>query len=166
MPGPRPRRCACLAAVLALGQAVACAAASAATSTTTFLVTLAVQPSCTVSATALAFGTYSGAQIDRTATINATCTSTTPYYINCSDGLHYGADFVPRMIGPGGALLGYTPYRDAARTLRWGNTYNSDGVAATGSGTAQSFTLYGRVAANQFGTPGSYADTLTITVTY
>lgn len=140
--------------------------AAATTSTTTFLLTMAVQATCTVSASPLAFGSYSGVQIDSTATITATCTNTTPYYINCDGGLNYGAGFYPRMHGSDGTLINYYAYRDAARTQNWGNTYNADGVSATGSGTPQNFTLYGRVAGGQYGTPGSYTDTLTITVTY
>jgi spore coat protein U-like protein len=39
-------------------------------------------------------------------------------------------------------------------------------VAKTGSGTAQTLTVYGQVPAGQFVTPGNYADTITVTLTY
>ena len=60
--------------------AVACltliaAPAMSATATTTFAVTATVQATCQISATSLAFGTYTGTQIDTTSTITATCTN-------------------------------------------------------------------------------------------
>jgi spore coat protein U-like protein len=80
--------------------------------------------------------------------------------------LHWDGNFLPRAGGSGGALLRYTMFTDAARSNRWGNTYNFDGVAGTGSGAAQSLTVYGRVFANQFVAPGLYTDTIIATVTY
>jgi spore coat protein U-like protein len=57
-------------------------------------------------------------------------------------------------------------FHDAARSSRWGNTYNLDGVAGTGSGSAQTLNVYGRVAAGQLVTPGTYTDTVIATITY
>jgi spore coat protein U-like protein len=134
--------------------------------TRTFTVTTVVSAACSISATALNFGTYVGVQLDATANLFVTCTNTTPYYVNLGDGLNRDGNFLPRASGPGGVLLSYTPFRDAARTLRWGNTYNSDGIAGTGNGSAQTLTVYGRVFAAQFVTPGTYTDTIIATVTY
>lgn len=134
--------------------------------TRSFTVTAVVQPMCQITATNLAFGSYTGVALDAASTLTVTCTKTTPYYVNLGDGLHPDVNFLPRASGPGGVMLSYTLFREAARVNRWGNTYNLDGVAGTGSGSAQSLTVYGRVAADQFVTPGAYADTVIATMTY
>jgi spore coat protein U-like protein len=131
-----------------------------------FTVTAVVQPLCQITATNLAFGSYTGEVLDAASTLTVTCTKTTPYYVNLSDGQHPDGSYLPRAIGPGGVLLSYTMFRDAARSSRWGNTYNLDGVAGTGSGSAQTLNVYGRVAAGQFVTPGAYTDTVIATITY
>jgi spore coat protein U-like protein len=131
-----------------------------------FTVTAVVQAMCQITATNLAFGSYTGEALDAVSTLKVTCTKTTPYYVNLGDGQHPDGSYLPRAIGPGGVLLSYTMFRDAARTSRWGNTYNLDGVAGTGSGSAQTLNVYGRVAAGQFVTPGAYTDTVIATITY
>ena len=74
--------------------------------------------------------------------------------------------------------LSYELYRDSGRTLTWGNTQDTNTVAAddgadtTGNGittgaTAQSVTVYGRIAAGQDKSAASdYTDTQTITIYY
>jgi spore coat protein U-like protein len=39
-------------------------------------------------------------------------------------------------------------------------------VSATGNGADQTFTIYGRVPAQTTPAPGTYTDTVTVTVTY
>lgn len=140
---------------------------AAATSTATFQVTAAVAATCVISATNLAFGTYSGVQTDSTSTLSATCTNTTPYTVGLSVGAATGATATARsMTGPSAALLGYALYRDAARTLNWGFTAGTDTLGGTGSGAAQTLTVYGRVPAGQYVAPGAYTDTITATITF
>lgn len=135
--------------------------------TTSFAVTSTVQAYCTVSATSLAFGTYAGALLNSTSTITATCTNTTPYKIGLNAGTATGATVTNRsMTGPGAALLHYSLFSDSGHTTNWGNTLGVDTVSKTGSGTAQALTVYGQVPAGQYVTPGSYADTITVTLTY
>jgi spore coat protein U-like protein len=146
---------------------LASTSAGAATSTATFQVTATVPASCHISAGALAFGTYTGAQADATSAISVNCTNSTPYNVGLDSGLAAGATVASRkMTGPGGAVLGYTLLRDAGRSTNWGNTVGTDTVGGTGNGNDQSLTVYGRVAAGQSVAPGSYADTITATVTY
>lgn len=141
--------------------------ANATTSTTTFGVTATVQASCQITATPLAFGTYSGGQIDATSTVTATCTNSTTYTIGLSAGLGQGASTSNRlMTGPAAAVLPYSAYQDGGRTLNWGIVPGVDTVAGTGTGSAQSITVYGRLGAGQFVAPGSYSDTLTATITF
>lgn len=66
----------------------------------------------------------------------------------------------------GANLLAYALYSDSGRTTNWGNTVSTDTVPGTGNGSAQTLTVYGRIAAAQYVTPGSYADTITATITY
>lgn len=141
--------------------------ASAATSTASFQVTATVAATCVISATNLAFGTYSGVQTDINSTLTATCTNTTPYTIGLSVGAATGATATARsMTGPSAALLGYSLFRDAARTLNWGFTAGTDTVAGTGSGAAQPISVYGRIAGSQYVAPGAYTDTVTATITF
>jgi spore coat protein U-like protein len=135
--------------------------------TTTFSVTVTVPATCTLSASTMNFGTYSGLLLNVTSTLAITCTNTTTYNVGLNAGLATGATVTTRsMTGPASALLGYNLFSDSGRTTNWGNTVGTDTVAGTGSGTAQSLTVYGQIPAGQFPQPGSYADTITATVTY
>ncbi len=140
-------------------------AAYAATTTTTFDVTATVPTSCSVSAGgALAFGSYTGTQIDQTTTVSVTCTNGGSYTVGLDDGLY--VDTTQRRMKHGTAdYLNYELYSDSGRTTRWGNATGS-WVSDTGTGSAQSKTVYGRLAGSQSLIVGSYTDTITVTVTY
>ena len=139
--------------------------AVAATATTTFQVTATIQSTCVVSATAMGFGTYTAVVATSSSTVTVTCTNTTPYTVGLDAGGGGGTVTTRKMTGPGGALLNYSLYSDSGRTTNWGNTTGS-WVSGTGDGSAQALTVYGQVAAGQYLAPGSYADTITATVTY
>ena len=136
--------------------------------TRTFTVTATVQAACTLSATSLAFGTYSGVLLNSTSALSVTCTNSTTYNVGLNAGTASGATVTNRsMKGPGSALLGYKMFRNSGRTLNWGNTVGSDTVARTGSGSVQGLTVYGQIPAGQFASPpGNYSDTITATITY
>jgi spore coat protein U-like protein len=96
-----------------------------------------------------------------------TCTNTSPYKVGLDPGTPAGTTVTTRkMSGPGGALLSYALYQDAAHTKNWSNTVGTDTVAGTGNGNAQALTVYGQVGAGQFITPGAYTDTITATVIF
>ncbi|WP_163312923.1 spore coat protein U domain-containing protein, partial [Klebsiella aerogenes] len=68
------------------------------------------------------------------------------YNIGLNAGTGTGATVASRkMTGTGGALVNYTLYSDNNRTTVWGQTIGTDTVSASGSGAAQSYTVYGRV---------------------
>ena len=94
------------------------------------------------------------------------CTDTTPYNIGLDAGTGTGATVTVRKLTSGGATVNYTLYSDTGRTTVWGNTVSTDTVAATGNGASQSYTVYGRVPAQTTPAPGTYTDTVTVTVTY
>jgi spore coat protein U-like protein len=66
----------------------------------------------------------------------------------------------------GAATVSYSLYSNAARTTNWGNTVGTDTVAGTGTGSNQSYTVYGSVPAQTTPAPATYTDTITVTVTY
>lgn len=143
------------------------APAQAATATTTFAVTATVQATCLISATPMAFGTYTGVVATSTSTISVTCTNTTPYNVGLNAGLATGATVTTRkMTGPASALLSYSLTSDSAHAVNWGQTIGTDTVTGTGNGSAQAITVYGQVGAAQYVAPGAYSDTITATVTY
>ena len=139
---------------------------SGATSTSTFQVTATVASSCTVSATTLAFGNYTLAQLDGASSITATCTNGTTYTIGLDAGTFASATTSTRkMTGPSASGLSYSLYSDSGRTTNWGNVTGS-WVSGTGTGAAQVLNVYGRIPASQTASIGSYADTVTVTITF
>jgi spore coat protein U-like protein len=70
------------------------------------------------------------------------------------------------MKDPSSSLLHYKLFSDSGHTINWGNTVGTDTVSKTGSGAAQTLTVYGQVPAGQYVTSGSYSDTITVTLTY
>ena len=141
----------------------------AATTTSTFTVQITVTSSCVInSAAMLNFGSQGviTANVDQTTTLSVQCTNTTPYNIGLDVGTGSGATVAARKMTGGGATITYSLYSNAARTTVWGNTVGTNTVAATGTGAAQSYTVYGRVPAQTTPAPASYTDTITVTVTY
>jgi spore coat protein U-like protein len=161
--------------VLAVAGTIAAGSAGAATATTTFLVTATVGANCLTSATGMAFGTYlpGNGNINQTSTVSVRCTSGTAFTVGLNAGTFGGATVTTRRMANGAAPLAYALYRDAARTLNWGNTAGTDTLAGAGLGLAIAnavpFTVYGQIpdsGANQAATVGAYTDTITVTVTY
>jgi spore coat protein U-like protein len=140
--------------------------AAAATSTTTMSVTATVQATCSVSAATLAFGTYTGTQLDGSSTLSVSCTNTTPYTVALNVGTGTGATVAVRKMTASATTLNYSLYQDSARGTVWGQTTGTDTVAGTGNGSAQTLNVYGRIPSGQLPTPGSYSDTITATITY
>lgn len=144
--------------------------ANAATATGQFTVRLTITAECRVnSATDLDFGSSGviAANVDAQSTITVQCTNSTPYNVGINAGAGAGATVANRlMTGPDAATVGYTVYRDAARTQVWGITIGTDTLAGTGNGQAQPITVFGRVPPQSTPAAGAYSDTLTVTVTF
>lgn len=150
------------AAVMALP-----AAAHAATATTSFQVTANVLAACTVSATNLAFGNYSAATGNSgTSAITVSCVSSTPYTIDLDAGGHgtlAGAG-TTRAMAAGAQTLSYNLYLDPTHSTVWatGTGNNSSGTANLSTTT----TVYGAIPSGQTSGPGSYTDTVNVTLNY
>ncbi len=126
--------------------------------------------SCTVSTTAVNFGSYNvfdPTPTDSTGTIVYRCNSSVDtIWITISRG---GASFLPRRMTKGSDQLTYNLYMNASRTIVWGDF--SGGTLAYYDNNAPNnknveLTVYGRVTAQQDVSAGSYRDTVTVTVNY
>src|SRR4051812_24970323 len=165
----RARYCGYLAACAAFFLIAAAEKPYAATATSTMTVQMTITASCTVnSASTLNFGTQGvlAVNVDQTSTVQVTCTNTTPYNIGLDAGTGTGATVATRKMTSGANTVNYTLYSNSTRTTLWGNTVGTDTAAATGNGSAQSYTVYGRVPPQAAPAPGTYTDTITVTVTY
>lgn len=124
---------------------------------------------CTVTAGNLAFGNYNpmnGSTATTSATFTVTCLLSTTVTITFSTG--QSGTYFPRYMKAGGAdQLDYNIYGDAAHTEVIGNgtngTYYYYGTVGSAGGYAP---YYGLAPASQNVSPGSYSDTITVTVTY
>nr|MBV6630473.1 spore coat U domain-containing protein [Oceanococcus sp. HetDA_MAG_MS8] len=154
-----------LVPVLLLGLCLAGAQARAATATGSMVVSATVLSTCLVAVLPMAFGNYDATENDAQADVTVTCTGTTPWTLDI-DGGGSGSISAREMTDGGSETLGYQLYTDAGRTTVFGDGVTGDTVAGTGTGLAQTVTVYGRVPASQFPAAGAYTDTVTVTLTY
>jgi len=137
--------------------------------TDTFTVTANVLATCEITANDLDFGDYNpvaATNLDASTTLSLTCTNGTPYQVSLDLGDGAGASAAQRYMVNGGDSLGYTLYRNAGRTLVWGETLGADTLAGTGTGSAAAIDIFGRVPMQQAAPAGAYSDTITVTVTW
>ncbi len=142
----------------------------AATSTTTFLVTATVISTCVIVGTPLAFGNYdpnSATANNATGTVTATCTVGAAYDIGMDAGTAPGATVTTRKMINGTDTLNYALYRDASRTLNWGQTIGTDTLHVASAPVGPDIhTVYGRIPAGQNVPALLYQDTITATITF
>jgi spore coat protein U-like protein len=138
------------------------------TTSSTFLVTANVPKTCRVSAIDLDFGPVANlaANIDGASSLSATCTMDTAYWMALNGGLQSATNPTQRKMMKGSEFVIYGLYRDAARSLPWGDTNGTNTVSGTGSGLVQPYPLYGRTAPQTTPSPGLYHDTVVVTVNY
>lgn len=165
IPGLRARAVLLLAA-LAAGFPAGLHAAS---DSDTFQVTATVVAACSITANDLDFGAYSpvsGITADAATLLEISCTNGAPYEVGLSAGTTPGGMVSQRLMTDGTHTLSYNLYIDAARTNVWGETPGLDTLAGTGTGVLQLLTVYGRLPGSQSVPAGSYADTVTATITF
>jgi len=136
--------------------------------TTAFTVSVTLSSSCSVSATPLNFGTAGvlSANVDATTNLSVACTYTTPYSVSLSAGAAPGATTSTRAMTQGSSEVFYSLFQNSARTVNWGANVGVDTVAGTGTGSAQSIPVYGRVSPQTTPTLGNYSDTVVVTVNF
>jgi len=152
-----------------VGALAAAGAAQAATSSGTFQVTASVLDTCTVSADDLNFGVYnplSGSALEASSQLHVACTIATPYSVALNAGTAPGATVSSRKMVKASDVLSYSLFRDPTRLLSWGQTVGIDTVIGIGTGLTTPISVYGRVPVSQNVPPGSYSDTVTVTVMY
>lgn len=145
-----------------------------------FLPAVAHAATCTVSATAISFGTYipsNASPTDITGSVTVTCSSTTnqtvSYQIALNPGVNSGSSFSNRRMTNGATFLSYQLYTNSTRTTVWGDGTGGTSTVAGGfrcnrcTNTKRNYTDYGRLPGLQWSAaPGLYSDTITTTVTF
>lgn len=145
---------------------------SAATSTANLSVSASVSRNCTITTVPVSFGAYDPIvahatdDLDATGSVIVACTKGASAAIGL--GLGNNASGSSRRLSDGASnYLAYEFYKDTTRTSVWGNT-GAD-VLDTGtapSKTARTFTVYGRVAANQDVPAATFTDIVVATVNF
>jgi len=169
-----PRHFRCLGPALLL----LCAAfAHAETNTGNLDVSATIETGCSVSASAMAFGVVvPGTDKDTEAVVSVLCTSGTPYTLDVGDGLDQIStggstdNLYRRQMGSAANRLPYLLYQEVGRVTEIAaSVANTNFVTTTlGDGSTQTYTLYGRVVGAEASAspPGSYSDTVIITVAF
>jgi spore coat protein U-like protein len=142
-------------------------------------VSAAVTFSCTVSASPLAFGVYpanSAAPVTATGTFNVTCTATGSGSATVSGTLSLSTgssgQFATRTMRAGTSVLDYNIYVTPAYSQIFGDgTAGTYDLSESGTVTAGQIyqvggALYGLIPARQDVAPGTYLDTIVMTVVY
>lgn len=142
---------------------------SATTSTANLTVTASVLGACSVSVPgSLGFGTIDttvSTSVDQTATVNVTCRNTTAFTLTANGGAT--GNILGRVLTNGTSTIAYQIYTDSARTTVFGDGTTGSNVSGTGTGATISQPIYGRITGSRAAaTPGNYADTVVLTVTY
>jgi spore coat protein U-like protein len=149
----------------------------AGTSTANLTVTLTITGSCTINAATLAFPSTAGTSLLSSAvtastTVSVTCTNGSAYSIGMGQGSNYSSG---NRMASGGNFIPYGLFLDAAWTQAWSTTTANNSCTGgantcylgTGNGSAQSVNIYGKVPTVATApAPGSYSDTVLMTITY
>lgn len=157
-----------LKTALGLTALAATAAAYSGTTTNTMAVSATVAIACSVSATPLTFGTVTANNQTANSPISVNCPSGLAYKVALDKGLHGARGFSRKMSNGAGIFLSYSVSKPAS-TAQWGDgdfdsTYpDGTSVAGTGAGAAQTLTATGSIP-TAGATPGTFSDTITITV--
>lgn len=166
------RRIGAAALVLAMAGLSSVTPLKAATTTTTFQVLANVVGVCGVTAVNMNFGTYDPVvtnaitPLDVTGNVALTCNTGLTAEISLNLGTSASGS-VRRMAGAPSGFLNYEIYLNAGRTTVWGTTApNTVVTTAAPSIVTRNYTTYGRIPAAQDVPIGSFADTITVTVTY
>lgn len=138
------------------------------------LITATVLSSCVVTTNAINhtdFAPDATTEPQSSADIAVVCTApNTNYNVLISKGTGTGAANdgtlrEMRVLGVGDPLR-YTLYRDAARTLVWGDTVGTNTATGTGGLVPSIHTVYSKIFSGQSVPPGVYTDTVMVSVVY
>jgi spore coat protein U-like protein len=120
---------------------------------------------CSLGVQGVAFGAYdvfSFQSLDSTGNIGVTCDVSTPYTIALSAGQ---GTYASRSLASGAYRLNYNLFTDASRATVWGDGTGGSSTVS-GSYASANFTVFGRISARQNAHVGTYADGVTVTLTF
>jgi spore coat protein U-like protein len=140
--------------------------------TASLTVSASVSKNCTITTAPVAFGAYDSvtanatAPLDATGTVTVTCTKGAVAKVGLGAGSN-AQGTTRRMIGGTSAFLNYELYKDNTHSTVWGDTIDTSlDIPAAPNRNPRNFPVYGRVAAAQDATVGSYTDTVVATVNF
>ncbi len=129
--------------------------------------------SCSMTSTGVAFGPYlPGTATPSSGQIGVSCliasgSGSVAYSLSASSG---SGTFSQRTLVSAGSTLGYNLYASPSYASVWGD--GTGGTSTISDGyplsalTTRNYTVYGRIPAGQNVPAGTYADTVTITISY
>jgi spore coat protein U-like protein len=139
-------------------------------------VTANVVSDCLLTVTPLDFGTYDpivahvSQPLDGATDVSLACTQGAIASIDMNEGQNAprpaSATGSRGMAGPGGKVLTYDLYRDAARASRIGAGAAGIAMAAAPSVAPRIISVYGRIGPNQDVPVGTYTDEVMVTVRF
>jgi spore coat protein U-like protein len=136
--------------------------------TTALRVQATVASGCRITlATDLDFGSAASLAVkhEQPSTIMVRCPLSIRWTMGLDDGIN--ASSGARRMRNGSQYVGYELYKDPNHMQRWGNA-GSELASGVGAGelNPSTSTVYGRVPAQATAPPGTYSDTVTVTLTY
>lgn len=153
----------------AIALVLAAGGAQAGQATANLDVTVTITSTCSIAtATDVGFGSVASTAtgVQAAGRLDVNCTPGTEYQIALDAGKNAGGDVNARaMKGAGGTLVPYQLFQDESRSIRWGSAHETDTVGGVGTGSVQQVPVYGHLPSANFAA-GSYADTITATITY
>lgn len=170
-----------LTTVLILGTSPSYATSGASVSTprsasTSFNVKIAVEASCAVgSVSDINFGKITAAaaptaDLKQASRVSVTCNLGTPYNITFKPSKG-STDGTGVMTNGGKSSIPYALFSDAAYSKAWGSVIGTNSVSAIATGTADTHTIYSKVALSAVANPslfeaGNYNDTVSVQIVY
>jgi spore coat protein U-like protein len=138
--------------------------------TAVLVVGAAAEAACTISTTAVNFGTYNvfaGSPDDGAGQITYRCTASQPPLVTIQLDKGGAPSFSPRQMRRGTETLNYNLYLDSTRSTIWGDgTGGSQTYTRANPPLGQNINLsvYGRIPASQDVSAGAYSATVTATI--
>lgn len=151
-----------LGSVSLLGAAVMESPAMA-QSSDNLVVQATVESDCSVTGATLNFGTYTGVEKDVEIPISFSCTAPTNVKIAMNGGVIDDPADREMRSPTSNTVLKYDLFQDPTRNTRWGELPND--VQEFPGSTGGTPSVFGRIDGSQSADPGSYSDTVLITLT-
>jgi len=133
-----------------------------------FTVRARVPNDCKIDAGDMDFGSRGllDQAVTATSILDITCTAGSAFTVGLGYGITGSSMNDRQMRSPQGHRVRYQLYKDQARTQPWGLPADGISFLDTGTGIKRGVSVYGLVPEQTTPPPGSYADTVTVTVTY